>query len=54
MSAQKSILITGCSSGIGYYCALQLSQQGYQVIASVRNPEHLNKFAGTKVQCIWI
>ena len=52
MSAQKSILITGCSSGIGYYCALQLSQQGYQVIASVRNPEHLNKFAGTKVQCI--
>ncbi|UDM61593.1 SDR family oxidoreductase [Pseudoalteromonas piscicida] len=52
MSVQKSILITGCSSGIGCYCAVQLSKAGYQVIASVRNAKDLNKFEGTNIQCI--
>lgn len=32
----KSILITGCSTGIGYYAAQQLRTRGYQVIASCR------------------
>lgn len=32
----KSILITGCSTGIGYHCAKQLHARGYQVFASVR------------------
>ncbi len=35
----RSVLITGCSSGIGYACALGLAQRGYQVIASARRPE---------------
>ncbi|MEJ6475885.1 SDR family oxidoreductase [Pseudoalteromonas piscicida] len=52
MSVQKSILITGCSTGIGYYCALQLSKAGFQVIASVRNAKDLNKFEGTDIHCI--
>lgn len=33
---QKSILITGCSSGIGLCAAETLQARGYQVIASVR------------------
>ena len=33
----KSILITGCSTGIGYHTAKGLSQRGYQVYATVRN-----------------
>ncbi len=37
----KSILITGCSSGIGLDAALGLQQRGYQVIATVRNTEHI-------------
>ncbi|PUA26465.1 MAG: short-chain dehydrogenase [Cellvibrio sp. 79] len=32
----KSILITGASTGIGYFVAHQLKQAGYQVIASCR------------------
>ncbi|MEQ9021422.1 MAG: SDR family NAD(P)-dependent oxidoreductase [Pseudomonadales bacterium] len=36
----RSILITGCSSGIGLDAAMQLQQRGYQVIATVRNREH--------------
>lgn len=34
---QKTILITGCSTGIGYTCAHALHKRGYKVIASCRN-----------------
>lgn len=33
---QKTILITGCSTGIGYTCAHALDKRGYKVIASCR------------------
>jgi NAD(P)-dependent dehydrogenase (short-subunit alcohol dehydrogenase family) len=33
----KTILITGCSSGIGYACAIGLKSQGWRVFATVRN-----------------
>lgn len=36
---QKSILITGCSSGIGYDAAHKLHDQGWQVFASCRKAE---------------
>ncbi len=36
---QKSILITGCSSGIGYVCARGLQARGYRVFATARKPE---------------
>ena len=36
---QKSILITGCSSGIGYRCALGLMARGWRVFATVRTTE---------------
>jgi len=35
----KSILITGCSSGIGKYVALQLHEKGYRVFATARAAE---------------
>jgi len=35
----KSILITGCSSGIGLHAALTLSARGYQVFSSARNAQ---------------
>lgn len=34
--SKKNILITGCSSGIGLYCAKALQQRGHCVIASAR------------------
>jgi len=34
-----SILITGCSSGIGLHCARGLARRGWQVIASARRAE---------------
>jgi NAD(P)-dependent dehydrogenase (short-subunit alcohol dehydrogenase family) len=33
----QTILITGCSTGIGYQTAVSLKQRGYRVIASARN-----------------
>jgi NAD(P)-dependent dehydrogenase (short-subunit alcohol dehydrogenase family) len=34
--ASRTVLITGCSSGIGYACAHGLKRRGYRVIASAR------------------
>lgn len=36
---EKSILITGCSSGIGHHVALGLRERGYRVFATARKPE---------------
>lgn len=35
----KTILITGCSSGIGNYCATELQKKGYTVFATTRSDE---------------
>lgn len=35
----RSILITGCSSGIGHHAAHALKARGYRVFATARNPE---------------
>ncbi len=42
---QKSILITGCSTGIGHVCATGLKERGYRVFATARKPEDLARLA---------
>lgn len=39
MTSGKTILITGCSSGIGAHCARALKGQGWRVFATVRKEE---------------
>lgn len=39
----KTVLLTGCSSGIGYYCAHALRDAGYRVLATCRAPEDVTK-----------
>ncbi len=41
----KTILVTGCSSGIGYVTAQLLQQRGHQVIAAARKPEDVARLA---------
>ena len=40
---KRAVLITGCSSGIGYDAALTLRKRGYQVIASARKQRDIEK-----------
>jgi len=40
---KKSILITGCSTGIGYCVANGLKSRGYRVFATARKTEDVNK-----------
>ena len=41
----KTILITGASSGVGYQTALQLAEKGHTIIALARNAELLNQLS---------
>ncbi len=43
VSKPKNILITGCSSGIGYYCAKKLKKDGYRVFATVRKRDDVRR-----------
>jgi len=40
---QKTVLITGCSSGIGYCVAAGLKRRGYRVIATARRQESVDQ-----------
>lgn len=41
MPDQRTIIVTGCSSGIGAHCARALKAEGWRVFATVRKPEDL-------------
>ena len=41
MTEQRTILVTGCSSGIGAYCARALKADGWRVFATVRKEDDL-------------
>lgn len=43
MKSSKTILITGCSSGIGYATAIELKKRGHNVIATARKPEDVSR-----------
>ncbi len=43
MSSSKTILITGCSTGIGYTTAMELKNRGHNVIATARKPDDVSR-----------
>jgi len=48
----KTILITGCSSGIGYDTAVTLKNRGHQVIATARKPEDVARLTQQGLTCL--
>lgn len=49
---EKSILITGCSSGIGRCVAFGLQQRGYRVFASARKPDDVATLRAEGLECL--
>lgn len=49
---KRSILITGCSSGIGYACAHGLAEHGWRVIASCRDPNDVARLRAEGLSCV--
>lgn len=48
----RSILITGCSSGIGRHAALGLEARGWRVFAGVRDPDDLESLNDRGVEAV--
>jgi NAD(P)-dependent dehydrogenase (short-subunit alcohol dehydrogenase family) len=49
---QRSILITGCSSGIGEHCARALQQRGWRVFASARSADDVARLAAEGLEAL--
>jgi len=51
-TAKRSVLVTGCSSGIGECVARGLHARGYRVFASVRNADDCAAFDQAGIECL--
>lgn len=51
---QRTVLITGCSTGIGAALARELQQRGCRVFASARRPETLEPLAGLGIDTLYL
>lgn len=49
---QKTILITGSSTGIGFYVAHELKKAGYRVIASCRSASDVARLQQEGLECV--
>ncbi|MCG8325814.1 MAG: SDR family NAD(P)-dependent oxidoreductase, partial [Thiotrichales bacterium] len=43
--SKRTVLITGCSTGIGYHCAIGLKERGYRVFATARKKQDVERLA---------
>jgi NAD(P)-dependent dehydrogenase (short-subunit alcohol dehydrogenase family) len=50
--SEKTILITGCSTGIGHVCATGLKQRGYRVFATARKPSDVIKLEAEGLEAL--
>ncbi|MCA1492549.1 SDR family oxidoreductase [Sinorhizobium alkalisoli] len=50
MPDRPTIIVTGCSSGIGAYCARALKAEGWRVFATVRRAEDQQKLEGEGIE----
>jgi NAD(P)-dependent dehydrogenase (short-subunit alcohol dehydrogenase family) len=48
----RTIIVTGCSSGIGRHCALRLAGEGWHVIATARKPEDISALQAAGLECL--
>jgi NAD(P)-dependent dehydrogenase (short-subunit alcohol dehydrogenase family) len=51
-ATERSVFVTGCSSGIGECVARGLHQRGYRVFASVRDPGDADALEQAGIECL--
>ncbi len=52
MSEARSILITGCSTGIGYACAHGMKARGWRVLATARKSADIERLEGEGLEVL--
>ncbi|MEZ5871249.1 MAG: SDR family oxidoreductase [Nitratireductor sp.] len=50
----RSILVTGCSSGIGRHCAIRLKEEGWRVFATARKDDDLAVLAELGLEPVYL
>ncbi|MGO7216128.1 SDR family oxidoreductase [Rhizobium ruizarguesonis] len=50
MAGERTIVVTGCSSGIGAHCARALKADGWRVFATVRKPDDLKELEAEGIE----
>ncbi len=51
---ERTLLITGCSSGIGETCALGMKARGWRVFATARREEDLERLAAAGLEAVYL
>ena len=54
MTRSRSILITGCSSGIGYYCAHGMKALSWRVLATARKPGDIARLKSEGLEVLYL
>lgn len=54
MAPARAILITGCSTGIGHYCALALKQRGWRVFATARKQDDIGRLEKAGLEVVYL
>ncbi|WP_011582342.1 MULTISPECIES: SDR family oxidoreductase [Chelativorans] len=54
MKTNRTILVTGASSGIGAYCARALKQDGWRVFATARKPEDISALENDGIEAFYL
>ncbi|MCP5083866.1 MAG: SDR family oxidoreductase [Alphaproteobacteria bacterium] len=52
--SEKSVLITGCSTGIGYHCAHAMKERGWRVFATARKPQDLARLKYEGLETVYL
>jgi len=52
MEQRRTLLITGCSSGIGHHCAHGMARRGWRVFATARRPEDVDRLADEGLEAL--
>jgi NAD(P)-dependent dehydrogenase (short-subunit alcohol dehydrogenase family) len=52
--SKRSILITGCSSGIGLASAREMKSRGWRVFATARKPEDIARLKGEGLESLYL